>query len=320
MSVKTDWRGLARQALGMSIQVRQEAGLDLENPLDVYALCDQLRIPFRFVPISMEGMYRRTPAPYILISALRPLGRRVFTCAHELGHHVFAHSSTIDALVKNHKASEVHPPRDPNEFLVDAFAGFLLMPSLGLRQAYAARHVRPEQATPAQHFAVACSFGVGYATLINHLCYGAQLLPRRSISALLSVTPQKIRHALLRSQTISPLVVADEHWRMPTLDAEVGMHLLLPAGAEAASDAIVRVADTLHGRLFRAQRPGIVRLCASDGQWAIFARVARHQYVGLGRYRHFEESPDDTAEDIADGAVSVTTLYAEHTAEERIDD
>lgn len=319
MSVTTDWHGLARQALGMSIQVRQEAGFDLENPLDVYALCDHLRVPFRFLPISMEGMYRRIPAPYILISALRPLARRTFTCAHELGHHLFDHGSTIDALVKDRQASEEHQPRDPNEFLVDAFAGFLLMPSLGLRQAYTARGVRPEQATPEQHFAVACSFGVGYATLINHLCYGAQLLPRRSISSLLSITPQKIRRALLGAQTAGPLVVADEHWRMPTLDAEVGMHLLLPADAEAASDVIAPVTDTLHGRLFRAQRPGIVRVQAAGGQWAVFARVARYQYVGLGRYRHFEESADDTAGDCAGGAIPVTTQYAVHAAENRID-
>ena len=319
MTPSLDRRGLARQALGKSIQVRLEAGFDLDEPIDIYALCDRLRVPYRFVPISMEGMYRRTPAPYIILSALRPLARRVFNCGHELGHHVFGHGSTVDALLEEYErrggASGSRTPRarwapkDPNEFLVDAFAGFLLLPALGVRQAYATRGTRPEGATPEQHFAVACAFGVGYGTLINHLAYGLQQLPSRLAEPLLAVPRPKIRRAFVGPiYADAPLVFADEHWQLSTLDAEVGTHLLLPPDAAVAHDrTIAFVADTPHGRLFKAVRPGIVRVVARGGTWTAFVRVARYQYVGLGRYRHFEESAEDEVERAAEAGTEAST-------------
>src|SRR5216683_49297 len=91
-------RKLAQQALDKSIDVRTDAGLDVRGPVDVYALCERRGITVQFVPISMEGMYKRGDPPHILLSALRPPGRRVFTCAHELGHDVFGHGFTIDQM------------------------------------------------------------------------------------------------------------------------------------------------------------------------------------------------------------------------------
>ena len=45
----------------------------------------------------MEGLYLRQEKPEIWIG-LRPLVRHTFNCAHELGHHVFGHGSTLDEL------------------------------------------------------------------------------------------------------------------------------------------------------------------------------------------------------------------------------
>ena len=81
-------------------------------------------------------MYDREPKPRIHVSALRPLARRTFTCAHELGHHVFGHGSTIDELRDDQSKSAERPP---NEILADAFAAFVLMPTLGLREAFTKR-------------------------------------------------------------------------------------------------------------------------------------------------------------------------------------
>src|SRR3546814_6969436 len=49
------------------------------------------------------GMYQRAPPPRIHLSARRPLPRRAYNCAHELGHHVFAHGSSIDELREDAK-------------------------------------------------------------------------------------------------------------------------------------------------------------------------------------------------------------------------
>src|SRR5574341_2624863 len=146
-----DRPALARAALGESVRLRLAADLGVESPLDIYALCARCDVPVRFVDIDMEGMYRRTPTPRIIISALRPLVRRNFTCAHELGHHVFGHGSTIDGLLEE---SWLRPPRVSTEFLAEAFAGFLLMPPLGIRRAYAEREWDVKASSPEQHYII----------------------------------------------------------------------------------------------------------------------------------------------------------------------
>ena len=92
----------------------------------------------RFNNINMAGMYQRGLPPRIHLSA-RPLQRRAYNCAHELGHHVFGHGSSIDELREDAKSQ---PWDDPKEFLADTFAGFILMPIIGLRRAFSVRGSR----------------------------------------------------------------------------------------------------------------------------------------------------------------------------------
>ena len=54
------------------------------------------------------------PRINIFISSLRPTGRQHFTCAHELGHHIFNHGMKIDELVSKKESSY-----NDDEFLVD---------------------------------------------------------------------------------------------------------------------------------------------------------------------------------------------------------
>lgn len=86
-------KALVMQGMQASITAHVKAGVDLKNPTCIYGLCEAHNVSVRFNDINMEGMYDRTPKPRIHVSALRPLARRTFTCAHELGHHVFGHGS-----------------------------------------------------------------------------------------------------------------------------------------------------------------------------------------------------------------------------------
>jgi Zn-dependent peptidase ImmA (M78 family) len=281
---------LAQQAMLKSINVRTQAGLDLKSPICIYDLCDKLKVKVRFVDINMEGIYLKGEEPQILLSALRPLTRRNFTCGHELGHHLFEHSSTVDELIENsEKAKNFHP----EEFLVDSFAAFLLMPTLGIRKAFTSRGWNAASATPLQIFTIACNFGVGYKTLIDHITYSLKMISRTKAASLLKATPKSIREDILGHTSPEPLIVADAHWSLPTLDAEVGSQLLLPSTAEATNDIITVVGNYSQGRLFRANRPGILRVYYPDAEWAVFVRVSRYQFIGLSQYRHLEEVEDE---------------------------
>lgn len=285
---------LATQAMQAAAATRAQAELDQAGPICVYGLCDTLGIVVRFNNFNMEGMYQRGCPPRIHLSARRPLPRRAYNCAHELGHHVFGHGSSIDELREDAKAQSWE---DPKEFLADTFAGFILMPIIGLRRAFSIRGWTPETATPTQIFTIACEFGVGYATLLTHLSAGVKILSRGRAAALRRVTPKALRMDILGALTPEPLIVADHHRTAPTLDAEVGTLLLLPHGAEVKDGGLAFEQDLASGRLLRAVKPGVFQ--ARAGEWAVFVRVApvqrdaRYGYIGLARYRHLEEDSDE---------------------------
>src|SRR5579859_454268 len=110
----------------MALQFRQKHGVQMMHPAPVYDLCEKENVEVRFTDIpSFEGLYCNAAIPTILVSALRPTGRRHFTCAHELGHHLFGHGEQIDVLVE----TNMHPnAANPDEFTADRFAATLLMP------------------------------------------------------------------------------------------------------------------------------------------------------------------------------------------------
>lgn len=283
-----DRRSLATQAMQTAAATRAEAGVGQAGPICIYAVCETLGVNVRFNNINMEGMYQRGAQPRIHLSARRPLPRRAFNCAHELGHHKFRHGTSIDELREDAKSN---PWEDPKEFLADTFAGFVLMPTIGLRRAFKARGWTPATATPAQMFTIACEFGVGYNTLLTHLSAGMSMLPYGRAKILKRTKPSAIRAELLGALAPEPLLVADLHRVSPTLDTEVDSLLLLPEGTEAAGGALVHERDLETGRIFRAAHSGIVR--ATAGDWAAFVRVAPKAYVGLARYRHLEDDPDE---------------------------
>ena len=98
-----DRRSLANHAMQTAIATRAKAKLDHHGPICIFGLSETLGVTVRFNNINMEGMYQRGSPPRIHLSARRPLARRVYNCAHELGHHVFGHGSSIDELREDAK-------------------------------------------------------------------------------------------------------------------------------------------------------------------------------------------------------------------------
>lgn len=281
---------LAQLALDKSLDVREDGGFDFMSPLCIYDLCDTLGVKVQFVDdISMEGIFVPFKRPTILLSSLRPLPRRVFNCAHELGHQVFEHGWTVDELKNEMNRAD----SSPEEFLVNAFAGFLLMPALGVTRAFTIRGWSPWSASPEQIFVVACSFGVGYTTMVSHLSYGLNMIGHEKAVSLKKTTPSAIRAMIIGKKTSQSLTVADQYYARPTLDVEVGMSILLPSGAEVESGFLEHVSDVANGRVFTAKEPGLVRVDAQQGNWAVVVRISKFQYAGLSQYRHLEEADCD---------------------------
>jgi hypothetical protein len=286
---------LAGEALDKSLEVRQEVGLPFGTPVNVFDLCELLKpkVRVRFADYSMEGCYSRSDRPLIEVSALRPLGRRVFNTAHELGHHVLGHPGTrLDAQLEDGRAD---PSGDPKEYAANTFAGFLLMPKIGVRKAFMSRGWAIANPQPEQAFVIACHFGVGYLTLVNHLAYGLREIRPTLAEQLKKVRLPVIRQCLVGSNEADRLWVADLYYIMPTLDTEVGTTLLLPRGSQPEFDNLTFLSDLPTGRAFTAIRPGITRVEA-EGGWAVMVRVAKYQYSGWATNRHLEPEEGDDDE------------------------
>ena len=272
-----------------ALRTRQAVGFGLDHAVCIYDLAGKLGVEVRFVDLpSMEGMYSPAPSPTIIISSLRPPGRRAFTCAHELGHHRWGDGEEIDELLEQWD----RPRFDAKEFKADCFAGTLLMPKMAVSKAFAVRGWRLEESSPAQVYLVAGYFGVGYTTLIHHLRSALQILPKERAQALLRVRPRNAQSLLLGLQMPHRVVEVDAHWIGRAVDVEVEDLIFVRSEAKSEGTCIEPSLDVENGRFFRAARPGIGRLEISTA-WSAFVRVSRREYVGRSMYRHLEEADDE---------------------------
>jgi Zn-dependent peptidase ImmA (M78 family) len=286
--VRYDRRALNEEAMLRAAETRHQAQLSIDQPICVYDLCAKLNVIVRFNDISMEGMYDRLPRPRIHLSARRPLGRRAFNCAHELGHHLFGHGSTIDELRRDGPGPTYS---DPREYLADTFAGHLLMPILGIGYAFTQRGWSPPKATRAQLFTIACHFGVGYAALVTHLVYALREIPMERLREL-SKPLERIRREILGYNEGSRLIVVDDHWLSSTVDLEVGALLWLPSESVVTGDVVSEEYNRLGHRLFRGVKQGTCQALLPTGR-AVTLRVSRYQFVGLAQYRHLSDSDEE---------------------------
>lgn len=107
---------LTQRAMRAAATVRIQSESSQASPICIYGVCESLGIIVRFCNVDMEGMYQSGTQPRIHLSAFRPLPRRTYNCAHELGHHYFGHSTKLDEL-KAEKPNAV--AEKPEEFLAD---------------------------------------------------------------------------------------------------------------------------------------------------------------------------------------------------------
>jgi Zn-dependent peptidase ImmA (M78 family) len=277
---------LLRQAIKAAVDLREATGFDQFSPADPYTAAARLGVKVVFLGASMEGFYFKGSPARILLSALRPVPRRAFTCAHELGHHWFGHGSTIDQLQEDERPDV----NKPNEVLANGVAAFFLMPTVGLRGAFAKRGWSMATASPLQIFIVACEFGVGYLTFLNHISYSLREISAARRAELDKWTPQRIRRQLLEDEYDS-FLIADVHTEASTFDVEKGAAVLLPLGADTDGPALEHVRSLPDHELYRAAKRG--RAPITGAAQACEVRVMPKPYEGPASNRFLEDPDED---------------------------
>lgn len=280
-------KSLAQAALLRALRLRTANGIGVDQAVDVIDFASRLGIEIRYVDLpSLEAMYVRGSRPAILISCHRPSGRQVFSCAHEIGHHVFDHGSRIDDQIQSERPLD---KAEPEEYLVDRFASYFLMPKTLVNRAFLTRGWSPGSASAQQIYMVANWLGVGYSTLIHQLRGGLNLLSRTAARKLLQSTPRQVAREHIGQDPGGNLVIVDFHWKDRAIDLQTGDIALLPLGIHLEGACVQYRETVAGGEIYEGIVPGIGRFLHEDEGWASYVRVSRSGYIGRAMFRHLED-------------------------------
>jgi hypothetical protein len=281
---------LARQAYNKAIQERRDAGISPASSICVFDFIYNRGIEIRFQNISsMEGLYYNDGKPLILVSSCRPRGRVAFNCAHEYGHHVFGHGNRIDEVID----SGVKQKWEPEEFLADCFAGFLLMPKLAVCKAFSSRNWDIKNCTPEQIFIISGYMGTGYYTLLAHMYYSLIIISHSHFETLNAVTPKMLKSKFVGTEHTNEIIVIDRCWEQKPIDMCIGDILIAPAKSVIEGECIEYIGTCPKGFAYKAFAQGLDRIQDEQGEWASHVRVSRPFFEGLVQYRHFPEVNDE---------------------------
>ncbi|MFH1975315.1 MAG: ImmA/IrrE family metallo-endopeptidase [Pseudomonadota bacterium] len=284
-------RELILQATACAERVRMKCGIARTAAVDPILVAEKRDCEVRFLAIpSLEGVYSPNPRAVIVLGSQRPAGRRSFTCAHELGHYEFKHGTRIEEL----NAGQVQTFNDPDEFLAEMFAAFLLMSQGCVRRAFKDREIQPQSVEPIQIFKLACYLGVGYSTLIDHITWTLNLLLPKQRENLLRTQPKVIK-ALFGGLPQSEVVIVDCHWRDRAIDLEIGDTLVLDKDVIVEDNSRLVPNEGIDNyQTLKATSKGYIRAYNKKNDWAVNIRVASKHYEGLARYRFLDDPEEET--------------------------
>lgn len=279
----------AQVAVSRALKTRIQLGFKLTDSVPIFDVAERLGadVWFKDIP-SLEGMYIADDNPTIILSGgrHRPEGRRAFTCAHELGHHVFNHGSRIDEIRRQGFGDDLE------EFSADIFGAFMLMPQATVEGGFLRRGWSFKNPEPEQVYRVASWLGVGYTSLLDHMRFSLRTLSEHQHIALSKVTPKRII-ASLTGETARTVVVVDKLWVGRPVDLSVEDLLLIPYSFAIETDHVNCIDELSDMRLFKATKVGVTRLVDNHSNWTSFCRISRKNYMGRNMYRFLEENDED---------------------------
>ncbi len=283
----TSKKAIATDALVKALRLRKRLVISLDEPVSPIDSAERIGIEVRMVDLpSAEGMYVAGKNPTIILSSLRPSGRRNFTCAHEIGHHEFGHGDQFDELATDRR---IRRQSDTKEYAADCFAAYFLMPKATIEIAMKRRAISCASINFVDVYRLASWLGVGYRTLINHLQFGLGLIGPERSAQLLGHEPRQIRQQLLGRKVLTNLHLVDTNWRGRAIDCEIGDYLLLPRGTVTEGSQLANTYDDADEVLAETKIPGIARISIPHTDWSAFVRVSRRNYVGRSCFRFEEE-------------------------------
>lgn len=269
----------ARLAIGTASRLRAEMGYQPWDSVCPYDIILEKSIELRFLGMrSMEGAYiQKGKAKAIIVSALRPYGRQLFTAAHELGHEIFDHGTMIDDVTELDKFDK----RDPREFLADSFASALLMPQSLVERVFTSQGYSLENPSPIHCYLASGIIGVGYTTLVSYLQYSLRTISPELGQVLRRKTPAAIRNLIVGEVCPQNIFSVNESWMGRPVDLQLGDYIMTNHPLNCDSSYLSSSHRLLGGEfIYEAMRPGTTICSAESTGWNSLLRISSARFEG----------------------------------------
>ena len=186
------------------------------SPVDIFDVIEQSGIWLMFQPLNnLYGAYERVgDAAGIIVNAKHPPSLQRFTAAHEYGHHVLGHTTSLDD--EGHILPEGQM-LSPHENAAQTFAAYFLMPP-PLVDAVLQHHGLPEEPkrlAPQEAYLVSLDLGVSYAAALNHLATLGKI-DREVAAELRRYPPKRIKSEI--TGRVRPRNDRADTWRLREQD------------------------------------------------------------------------------------------------------
>jgi len=167
--------------------------------IDVFRAIDRRGLWLMFRPLDgLLGAYLDHPSRAILINTQRPWSVRRYTAAHELGHHILGHQTSVDGAQMIAR-SPFRGGYDPQEVEADAFAIAFLVPLWFVAGVMRQRSWKSaDMVNPANVYQLSLRAGASYEAT----CYALRnhkVVDTATSNKLTQMQPKKIKEALLTS-------------------------------------------------------------------------------------------------------------------------
>ncbi len=250
-------------------------------PICPYVLAEAMGFDLRFVNIpSFEGMYVADDH-LILISSERPEGRKRFSCAHEIGHHVLGHGTVIDEIIESGSDIEI-------ETEADFFAGILLMPSSAVTSAIRRYGKESDALDREDIYVLSKYFGVSYTAFVTQLFFNLRMINHRRYQYLVKGDLANVRKNLCPIDTKRQIITIGDWWEGRAIDLEEDDFIIANTDCDIDGPKILKVTHNENETVFKALAPGITRIYTDSG-WSSFVKVSRRKFQGMFQYKYEED-------------------------------
>jgi hypothetical protein len=188
----TSWADAHARAAVMAAEVSADLNIPTDQPVDVFAAIERLRLVLAFAPLGKASGYYLPGTPGhpagILINEVHPRTRQRYTAGHELGHHLYEHSGETESDPEGALMRGDVELWSESEKEAEAFGAWFLMPRRLIRRGLESLGIATV-ANPYHVYALSLWLGTSYTATARQLA--ATRVVDRSRSEKWSLIPPR---------------------------------------------------------------------------------------------------------------------------------